>query len=220
MPAQQAVTPLDDAEPSDSVARESDGDASLSYCFSFRDNAVRGGSSSRNSPTRYRTVSSPADSSFEFFCASGDMCFAEDVFLGGKLRPALVPQPLPPWRVPSDRRRADFLVEKHQRPRKVASVAGAKVDVRPAAAAVVKLQPKWYLFVLGPMRVPAATEMGDIRSRLRKRRTPPPAGRAVGPSSGGKSGPWRLLRSMSCNGMESAAVEPRHAVQLTAHVAV
>lgn len=49
--------------------------------------------------------------------------------------------------------------------------------------------------VLGPSRVPATMELSDIRSRQRR-----PAGEASSRVG------WMVLRSLSCNGIESAAV--------------
>lgn len=62
-------------------------------------------------------------------------------------------------------------------------------------------RPRWFLFVLGSMRVPETMDMGNIRNRQRRRRS-----QAADPGGDLGRGPWRLLRSLSCRQLESATV--------------
>lgn len=63
----------------------------------------------------------------------------------------------------------------------------------------------------GTVRLPAATSMGEIRRRLRARQALQAGGAANEPSSSAAAwAPWRLIRSLSCRGVEavSAAAAP------------
>ena len=55
----------------------------------------------------------------------------------------------------------------------------------------------------GSVRVPAAMDMGEIRRRLHARQH----GAGNEPSSAAAAGwaPWRLIRSLSCKGVEAVA---------------
>ncbi|AQK41147.1 hypothetical protein ZEAMMB73_Zm00001d024415 [Zea mays] len=60
----------------------------------------------------------------------------------------------------------------------------------------------------GSARVPAAMDMGEIRRRLRARQLAlagGPAGNERPPSSAAGWAPWRLIRSLSCKGLEPVA---------------
>lgn len=59
---------------------------------------------------------------------------------------------------------------------------------------------RWFLFVLGSVRVPETMYMGDIRNRQRRRSL------AAEPGSDMGRGTLRLLRSLSCRRLESATV--------------
>ncbi|CAL9151498.1 unnamed protein product [Musa hybrid cultivar] len=192
-------------------AHESDCEDSVPMSLSFRDIATAG----RDPSALHRALSSPPDS-FQFFCAASEMCSAEDVFLGWRLLPLNPRSPLP-GTLPLDHRRSGSLDRRHYWP---GGLADKHRKLRRAASdpptEAMKPQPRWYLFVLGPMRVPSAMQMEDIRTRQRRRRTPSPED-TVGRLSNGRRGPWRLLRSLSCNGAESAAVLPSP-VRFTSHL--
>lgn len=181
--------------------------------LSFRDIATA--TAGRDPSALHRALSSPPDS-FQFFCAASEMCSAEDVFLGWRLLPLNPRSPLP-GTLPLDHRRSGSLDRRHYWP---GGLADKHRKLRRAASdpptEAMKPQPRWYLFVLGPMRVPSAMQMEDIRTRQRRRRTPSPED-TVGRLSNGRRGPWRLLRSLSCNGAESAAVLPSP-VRFTSHL--
>ena len=61
----------------------------------------------------------------------------------------------------------------------------------------------------GSVRVPAAMDMGEIRRRLRARQQQALAAAVAGneqPSSSSAGwAPWRLIRSLSCKGVEAVA---------------
>jgi hypothetical protein len=72
-----------------------------------------------------------------------------------------------------------------------------------------KQQVRWHDMAFGSARVPAAMDMGEIRRRLRARQLAL-AGGAAGnerPPSSSAAGwaPWRLIRSLSCKGLEPVA---------------
>lgn len=179
--------------------------------------------------------SSPETDHFKFFhdpCFPAQMCAADDVFLQGKLLPfGTLPGPSPKKDKIYDPRRH------HPREqRKLETAEGFNLPggiwggamtpeyrrLRKAPESDTKVlpprsRPRWYLCVLGTVRVPAAMEMRDIRSRQRRRSSP--ATEAADDSGrwsfeGSKS--WKLLRSLSCKGLESAvAVAP---LRLVSHV--
>ncbi|CAL5003095.1 unnamed protein product [Urochloa decumbens] len=61
---------------------------------------------------------------------------------------------------------------------------------------------RWHDMAFGSVRVPAAMDMGEIRRRLHARRQVV-AGNE--PSSAAGWAPWRLIRSLSCKGVEAVA---------------
>ncbi|WOL17372.1 hypothetical protein Cni_G26164 [Canna indica] len=61
-------------------------------------------------------------------------------------------------------------------------------------------RPRWYLFVLGSVRLPATMDMSEIRNRQQRRETP-----AAGPDGNAQRGAWKVLRSLSCTGLDTAA---------------
>ncbi|OEL14113.1 hypothetical protein BAE44_0024866 [Dichanthelium oligosanthes] len=72
---------------------------------------------------------------------------------------------------------------------------------------------RWHDMAFGSVRVPAAMDMGEIRRRLNARRQAlAVAGAGNEPSSAAAVGwaPWRLIRSLSCKGVEAvkAAAAP------------
>ncbi|KAF8654978.1 hypothetical protein HU200_061410 [Digitaria exilis] len=83
-----------------------------------------------------------------------------------------------------------------QRPRRGA----AAVATTPASRKV-----RWHDMAFGSVRVPAAMDMGDIRRRLNSR--PQAMARNEPSSSAAAAGwaPWRLIRSLSCKGVEAVA---------------
>lgn len=95
-----------------------------------------------------------------------------------------------------------------QRPRRGAP-SGVAAVARAATPAPVPQRKKqqqhvrWHDMAFGTVRVPAATSMGEIRSRLRARQA---GGAANEPSSSAAAwAPWRLIRSLSCRGVEAVA---------------
>lgn len=62
---------------------------------------------------------------------------------------------------------------------------------------------RWHHMAFGSVRVPSAMDMGEIRRRLRARQA-----LANEPSAAAAAGwaPWRLIRSLSCKGVEAVAV--------------
>ncbi|KAG1364447.1 serine/arginine repetitive matrix protein 1-like [Cocos nucifera] len=164
--------------------------------------------------------------------AAEEMCSAEDVFLKGNLLPYKPPLQLSPTKrsdasapknAPFDHRRSESL-DGINRPRGDGGLAGEYQRLRRAASetdprtpqppppppppppqppATPRSRPKWYLVVFGSVRVPAAMEMKDIRNRQRRRRTTTLLAECGGWRCEGGRGPWKLLRSLSCKGVES-----------------
>ncbi|KAK3121228.1 hypothetical protein QOZ80_8BG0648890 [Eleusine coracana subsp. coracana] len=67
------------------------------------------------------------------------------------------------------------------------------------------LQPRrvrWHHMAFGSVSVPSAMDMGEIRRRLKARQAL--AGSANEPLT--RWAPWRLIRSLSCKGVEAVAV--------------
>ncbi|KAK8450780.1 hypothetical protein SEVIR_6G091600v4 [Setaria viridis] len=68
---------------------------------------------------------------------------------------------------------------------------------------------RWHDMAFGSVRVPAAMDMGEIRRRLHARRQAvAAAGAGNEPSSATAAAgwaPWRLIRSLSCKGVEAVA---------------
>ncbi|KAG1326417.1 serine/arginine repetitive matrix protein 1-like [Cocos nucifera] len=223
---------LEDERTSTSDPDESDGEDSASLSLSLCDVALDGhdGSDGTISSDDGQLCPPPPTDTFEFF--SGDlstaeeMCSADDVFHQGQLLPykPLPPQPSPaktsdapaPQIAPFDHRRSESL-DRINRPRGGARLPGKYRRLRrvvsdsdprtPLPPPTPRQRPKWYLVVFGPVRVPAAMEMKDIRNRQRRRRSPSLAeGGRLGYEGGSR--PWKLLQSLSCKGTESAVVSP------------
>ncbi|KAG1326924.1 putative serine/arginine repetitive matrix protein 1-like [Cocos nucifera] len=138
------------------------------------------------------------------------MCAADDVFLQGKLLPFGEAPPRPPKKddiynprsLPRDQWRPETTTE-YQRLRKA-----PESDVRvPPPPQPPRSRSRWYLFVLGSVRVPATMEMKDIRRRQR-RRSPAAIPEDSGRWSFERSKSWKLLRSLSCTGMSAVAAAP------------
>ena len=72
-----------------------------------------------------------------------------------------------------------------------------------AVAAPASRKVRWHDLAFGSVRVPAAMDMGEIRRRLHARQH----GAGNEPSSAAAAGwaPWRLIRSLSCKGVEAVA---------------
>lgn len=212
MLANQTMPLLDGCEPSDSVPQKLDADDGSSLSLSFREIAVavRGRADGGDVQVHHGVITSPADDSFRFSCAAYDHCFADDVFLGGKLI-SLDARPLPPWKplrqsksLAGHCRPESGIEAEHRRLRRQASETSRK------ASPPEKLPPKWYLLVAGPMRAPAAMRMEEIRSRQRRPK-------AAENTDRWRRGSWRVIRSLTCNAAESTAVAPP-ALQLASHV--
>ncbi|URD92467.1 hypothetical protein MUK42_00208 [Musa troglodytarum] len=189
---------LDDQKPSMSDSHDS-------LSFRYIPIAVREGPSGPEPSPVHRALSSSPDA-FEFFTLATDMCYADDVFLEGKLLSSH-PRTPPRRTLPLVHRRSESLDESRQ-PRGPAGKrhrqGRAASDLDPPSA--MKPLPKWYLFVLAPKRMPAAMEMEDIRNRQTRRRSPPTS---TGCKSMERRGPWKLLRSLSCTGAHSVATSSR-----------
>ncbi|CAL9050764.1 unnamed protein product, partial [Musa banksii] len=158
---------------------------------------------------------------FEFFssCSPGSlppMCAATDVFLDGKIVPFGAPQPkradVPSVVVRSPKscavsdgsdRRSRFWVIGGKKPeyRRLRKASNCDGNALPQTQ-VARQPPGWYLFVLGSLRVPAKTDMSDIRSRQRRRSAA--AGACARSDGDVLRGAWRLLQTLSCTALESA----------------
>lgn len=224
---------LENEQSSTSGSDESDGNDSASPSLCDLPLAGHDGSDGPNSSDDCQ-VSPPPMYPFEFFSgklsAAEEMCSAEDVFLKGNLLPykPLPPQLSPgkrsdgpaPKNAPFDHRRSESL-DGINRPRGSGGLATEYARLRRAASdsdpmtpqpppppqppATPRSRPKWYLVVFGSVRVPAAMEMKDIRNRQRRRRTTL-LEECGGWRREGGGGPWKLLRSLSCKGVESTVV--------------
>lgn len=194
----QAMAVVDDQKPSMSDSHDS-------LSFRYIPIAVREGPSGPEPSPVHRALSSSPDA-FEFFTPATDMCYAEDVFLEGKLLSSQ-PRPPPPGTLPLVHRRSESLDESRQ-PRGPAGkrYGQGRAASDPDPPSAMKPQPKWYLFVLAPKRMPAAMVMEDIRNRQTRRRSPPTA---TGCKNRARKGPWKLLRSLSCSRAHSVATGSR-----------
>ncbi|XP_073005250.1 uncharacterized protein [Typha latifolia] len=159
-----------------------------------------------------------------------EMCSADEVFLGGKLLP-FRPRHQPPS--PLKRRethKAKSHLLDHQRSesldeiiRKSARGGLAAWSLRaasdsvsrivPPPAAEARPRPKWYVVAFGSVRIPAEVELKDIRNRQKRRK----------PSHGhgarqGVKGPWNLLRSLSCKGVECSVAAAPTPLGLVSHL--
>ncbi|XP_010928659.1 uncharacterized protein [Elaeis guineensis] len=187
------------------------------------------------SPHISRARDSPPETDhFKFFydpCSPAEMCAADDVFFQGKLLPfGSPPAPAPkkdkiynPRSQPREQRWPET-VDGFNRPRGLWGGANTpeyqRLRKAPESDAKVlppRSRPRWYLCVIGTVRLPAAMEMRDIRSRQRRRSTPvSEAAEHSGRWSFEGSKSWKLLRSLSCKGVESAvAAAP---LRLVSHV--
>ncbi|KAL6659134.1 hypothetical protein ACP70R_003174 [Stipagrostis hirtigluma subsp. patula] len=81
----------------------------------------------------------------------------------------------------------------------VAATAGAALPARKV---------RWHDMAFGSVRVPAAMDMGEIRRRLQARREMAAEAGNEAPPATATAGwaPWRLIRSLSCKGVEAVAV--------------
>ncbi|CAL9152393.1 unnamed protein product [Musa hybrid cultivar] len=158
---------------------------------------------------------------FEFFssCSPGSlppMCAATDVFLDGKIVPFGAPQPkradVPSVVVRSPKScavsdgsdlRSRFWVIGGKKPeyRRLRKASNCDGNALPQTQ-VARQRPGWYLFVLGSVRVPAKTDMSDIRSRQMRRSAA--AGACARSEGDVLRGAWRLLQTLSCTALESA----------------
>ncbi|XP_010914144.1 uncharacterized protein [Elaeis guineensis] len=226
---------LEDRRPSTSDPDESDGEDSASLSLSLCDVAldVHDGSDGTISSDDGQLSPPPTDT-FEFsgdFSAAEEMCSADDVFHQGQLLPYKPPPPQPspkktsdapaPKIAPFDHRRSESLdginrrrsgarlAAKYRRLRRAVSDSDPRASLPPTTQppATPRSRPKWYLVVFGPVRVPPAMEMKDIRNRQRRRRSTSVAEGGGLRYDGGRR-PWKLLQSLSCKAAESAAVLP------------
>ncbi|KAJ0985069.1 hypothetical protein J5N97_003425 [Dioscorea zingiberensis] len=131
------------------------------------------------------------------------MCAADEIFVHGRMlarNPALPgPAPTPPLRrsrshvASIGRRRWEVMDGLDPRLRRASS------DSAPGGRAP-RPRPRWYWFLFGSVSIPEpAMEMSEIRSRLRRRAAAPEMRDA------GRWAPWKLIQSLSCKGVESAA---------------
>ncbi|KAG6470772.1 hypothetical protein ZIOFF_071852 [Zingiber officinale] len=156
---------------------------------------------------------------FCFYSDSPDspaLCAADEIFLAGKILPFGAPPPKRYQISEGELRRRDLLQVDHRttrctaddvcfwggaqskagyrRLRKVSDCDGKELEKATAARTQKEPhRPRWFLFVLGSMRVPETMDMGNIRNRQRRRRS-----RDSEPGGDVGRGTWRLLRSLSC----------------------
>lgn len=90
-----------------------------------------------------------------------------------------------------------------QRARRGAQSIAAATPAPPSR----KQQVRWHDMAFGSVRVPAAMDMGEIRRRLRARQQALAGGAGNEQPSSSAAGwaPWRLIRSLSCKGVEAVA---------------
>lgn len=151
---------------------------------------------------------------FEFCCTAAmpDMCAADDVITGGKLLPLWIPPPPPqPQKAQApDHRRSNSLGDPPHGCWGGKSTSGGEYrklrrvpdpEHKETAPDHPRPRPRWYVLVFGSVRVPAAMELKEMRVRQRRRSAPP-----VAAKDSGERGPWRLLRSLSCKGMETTII--------------
>ncbi|KAL5231510.1 hypothetical protein ABZP36_030286 [Zizania latifolia] len=74
-----------------------------------------------------------------------------------------------------------------------------------AAPAPAPRRVRWHEMAFGSVHMPAAMDMGEIRRRLQARRRRLAAGEGDEVAAAGWA-PWRLIRSLSCKGVEAVAV--------------
>ncbi|KAJ8485656.1 hypothetical protein OPV22_018141 [Ensete ventricosum] len=164
------------------------------------------------------SAAEPDADHFEFFSfpSPPDMCAAADVFLGGKILPFGAPPPKRAenlgdlcWQEScaasecSRRRRRFWGGRVKAEYRRLRSVSDCHGMVPPPAAR--QQRPRWYLCVLGSVRVPATMDISDIRSRQRRQPAAAEADSRRGPSGDVGRATWKLLRSLSCTGLDSAS---------------
>lgn len=143
-------------------------------------------------------------------------CTADDSFFTGKFLPFGDPPPIQPHLLDHELRaqglpNADRLRRfwggakskaGYRRLRKLSECDGKGLEKTTSARPQKEPhRPRWFLFVLGSMRVPETMDMGNIRNRQRRRLS-----QAAKPGGDVGRGAWRLLRSLSCRQLESATV--------------
>ncbi|KAG8046833.1 hypothetical protein GUJ93_ZPchr0008g11873 [Zizania palustris] len=94
-------------------------------------------------------------------------------------------------------------VPSQRAPRHRRAAAANKPAPSPAPGAPRKV--RWHEMAFGSARVPAAMDMGEIRRRLQARSRRLAAGEGDEAAAAGWA-PWRLIRSLSCKGVEAVAV--------------
>ncbi|CAO2189160.1 unnamed protein product [Urochloa humidicola] len=73
-----------------------------------------------------------------------------------------------------------------------------------AAAPASSRKVRWHDMAFGSVRVPASMDVGEIRRRLHARRQAV-AGNEPSSTAAASWAPWRLIRSLSCKGVEAVA---------------
>jgi hypothetical protein len=73
--------------------------------------------------------------------------------------------------------------------------------VKPGQAPPHPRRVRWHHMAFGSVRVPSAMDMGEIRRRLEARQANEPSAAAAADGWA----PWRLIRSLSCKGVEAVA---------------
>ncbi|TVT97123.1 hypothetical protein EJB05_57634, partial [Eragrostis curvula] len=121
-----------------------------------------------------------------------------------EFRPLLLPQPRRSAR--TVRPRAARRVAAHactniQRTRAAPNNVTAKAPPPPPLPRRVR----WHHMAFGSVRVPSAMDMGEIRRRLKARQAMAGSGNDHS-STAAAWAPWRLIRSLSCRGVEAVAV--------------
>ncbi|KAJ1267904.1 hypothetical protein BS78_07G094700 [Paspalum vaginatum] len=113
----------------------------------------------------------------------------------------LLSRPRPPRSAHTKRPRTAQAAATHpQHARRGAPSVAAAVTTAPQPRKV-----RWHDMAFGSVRVPAAMDMGEIRRRLNARQALAAAGAGNEPSSAVGWAPWRLIRSLSCKGVEAVA---------------
>ncbi|KAJ6834264.1 uncharacterized protein M6B38_336475 [Iris pallida] len=146
------------------------------------------------SSSRAAAVGSPPAHPFEFpSFAAGEpaaMCAAGDVFSGGKLLPFCGPPP-PPAATAGSLPSGAGIGAGYRKLRKEPDPSPDPLRRRGR-----RRKNRWYVLAFGAARVPAGMEMKEIRIRQQRM--------AAAAAEEEEWGPWKLLRSLSCRGVEVA----------------
>lgn len=178
----------------------------------------------RDSRSDHHRKIQPSPDHFEFSsqgATAPEMCCADEIFARGRMIPS---NPTPPALRRNHSNATAVSRERHRRSESVDGIdrfrrrdywqlRRAASDSSPVVARAVKPKPKWYWFLFGSVRMPEpAMEISEIRSRIRRR-----GGVQAGELEGSRWAPWKLIRSLSCKGVESAAAMAPEPMPLVSH---